>query len=60
MKNVNSASLVRYNANNRGISTGDCVKRAISYAFNKSYNVLLFSQTLGFQESSSSKDMFSQ
>lgn len=38
MKNVNSASLVRYNANNRGISTGDCVKRAISYAFNKSYN----------------------
>ena len=37
MKRVESAELVRYNANSAGNRTGDCVKRAISTAFNRSY-----------------------
>ena len=35
---VNSAELVRYNANNRGASAPDCVKRAISLAFDLPYS----------------------
>lgn len=35
---INSSELVRYNANNRGNNTSDCVKRAMSLGFNMSYN----------------------
>lgn len=35
--NIFSAELTKYNANNRGTSTGDCVKRALSFAFNIPY-----------------------
>lgn len=35
---VTSAEYKRYNANNRGKNSPDCVKRAISLAFNLSYN----------------------
>lgn len=38
MKQINSATLERYNANNRGKSVGDCVKRAISIAFDIPYS----------------------
>lgn len=38
MGRVESADLIRYNANVRGKSVGDCVKRAISLAFDKEYN----------------------
>lgn len=34
---IQSAELIRYNANSAGNSSPDCVKRAISYAFDKSY-----------------------
>lgn len=34
---IKSAALVRYNANTRGTSTGDCTARAISLAFNIDY-----------------------
>jgi len=37
MSKVTSANLLKYNANNAGNSSPDCVKRAISYAFDKSY-----------------------
>lgn len=37
MKQVNSATLEKYNANNRGKSVGDCVKRGISLAFDLPY-----------------------
>jgi len=36
--NIQSSELVRYNANNRGTSTGDCTARAISLAFNIDYS----------------------
>lgn len=36
-KNVMSAELIRYNANSSGRSTGDCVKRALSLAFDIPY-----------------------
>lgn len=36
-KIIYSAEYKRYNANNRGSDVGDCVKRAISMAFNKDY-----------------------
>ena len=35
--NIFSAELTKYNANNRGTSTQDCVKRALSFAFNIPY-----------------------
>ena len=35
---IDSADLVRYNANNRGTRTGDCTARAISLAFNIDYS----------------------
>lgn len=35
--NITSAQLIRYNANSSGRSTGDCVKRALSLAFNVPY-----------------------
>lgn len=35
---INSANLVKYNANTRGKSVGDCVKRSMSLAFDMSYN----------------------
>lgn len=38
MKRVISADLIKYNANSAGHRTSDCVKRAISVAFNKDYN----------------------
>lgn len=38
MKRVESSELVRYNANVRGKNVGDCVKRAISLAFDLPYN----------------------
>lgn len=34
---IDSATLIKYNANTRGTSTGDCTTRAISLAFNKDY-----------------------
>jgi len=34
---VDSATVVKYNANTRGTSTGDCTTRAISLAFNMDY-----------------------
>lgn len=37
-KQIRSAELERYNANSRGNRSADCVKRAISLAFDKSYN----------------------
>ena len=37
MKQVNSATLEKYNANNRGKSVDDCVKRGISLAFDLPY-----------------------
>lgn len=37
-RQIKAAQLVRYNANDRGNSVGDCVKRSMSYAFNMSYN----------------------
>lgn len=37
MKLIDSAELVRYNANTRGTRTGDCSVRSISLAFNKDY-----------------------
>lgn len=37
MKRILSAELLRYNANTAGNRAPDCVKRAISYAFDKSY-----------------------
>lgn len=37
MKIIDSAELVRYNANTRGTRTGDCTVRSISLAFNKDY-----------------------
>ena len=37
MKRVLSANLLKYNANTAGNRSPDCVKRAISYAFDKSY-----------------------
>lgn len=37
-KQILSAELERYNANSRGNRSGDCVKRAISLAFDLSYN----------------------
>lgn len=36
-KTIQSAELVQYNANNRGKSVGDCVKRSISLAFDVPY-----------------------
>ena len=36
-QDIKSANLLRYNANTSGISSPDCVKRGISYAFDKSY-----------------------
>lgn len=38
MRQVKSAELVRYNANNRGTNSPDCVKRAISMAFDLPYS----------------------
>ena len=38
MRRINSADLVKYNANIRGKNVGDCVKRALSLATNSSYN----------------------
>ena len=38
MQYIESAELVRYNANSSGRKTGDCVKRAISLAFDLTYN----------------------
>lgn len=35
---IRSADYVQYNANNRGTRTGDCVKRALSLAFDMSYS----------------------
>lgn len=35
---VNSATLVEYNANDRGKNAPDCVKRAISMAFSIPYS----------------------
>lgn len=40
MKRVQGARLVRYNANSAGNNTGDCVKRALSLAFDMDYNEL--------------------
>lgn len=40
MKRVLCAEYKQYNANNRGISTTDCVKRALSMAFNLDYIVV--------------------
>lgn len=37
-QNVYSAEFIRYNANAAGRSTGDCVKRALSLAFDVPYN----------------------
>ena len=36
--NVTSAEFIRYNANAAGHNTGDCVKRALSLAFDMPYN----------------------
>lgn len=36
--NIESATLVKYNANSRGTRTGDCTARAISLAFNIDYS----------------------
>lgn len=41
MKRVLTATFVKYNMNNRGSFTGDCVARAISLAFNKPYHEVL-------------------
>lgn len=38
MKQIKSAELVQYNANDRGKRVGDCVKRSISLAFGISYS----------------------
>jgi len=38
MSKVQSADLIKYNANTRGSSVGDCTARAISLAFNIDYN----------------------
>lgn len=38
MKFIYSSNYVKYNANSSGNSTGDCVNRAISFAFDKDYN----------------------
>ena len=35
---VNSATVEKYNANNRGKNVGDCVKRAMSLAFDTPYS----------------------
>lgn len=35
---IESAKLVKYNANSRGNNVGDCVKRSMSLAFDMSYN----------------------
>lgn len=40
MKTIESARLIRYNANSAGHNTGDCVKRALSLAFDMDYNDL--------------------
>lgn len=37
MKPIDSADLVKYNANSRGTRTGDCSVRSISLAFDKDY-----------------------
>ena len=36
-RDVVAAELKRYNANNRGTNTTDCVNRSISMAFGKDY-----------------------
>lgn len=36
-KSIESANFLRYNANSSGNASPDCVKRGISYAFDKSY-----------------------
>lgn len=38
MRQVQGAQLVRYNANSAGHNSGDCVKRALSMAFDMDYN----------------------
>lgn len=38
MRDIESATYKRYNANNRGNNSPDCVKRAISMAFDLDYN----------------------
>lgn len=40
MEFVDSATLIKYNANTRGTNTGDCTTRAISLAFNSDYNTI--------------------
>lgn len=40
MKLVNSATWIKYNANNRGNNVGDCVKRGLSIAFDIDYNAV--------------------
>ena len=35
---IRGADYIKYNANNRGKNVGDCVKRALSLAFDMSYN----------------------
>ena len=35
---ISSADYVNYNANSRGNNVGDCVKRALSMAFDMDYN----------------------
>ena len=37
-RKINSAELVKYNANARGNNVGDCVKRSMSLAFGMTYN----------------------
>lgn len=37
LQNITAAELKRYNANNRGTNTSDCVNRSISMAFGKDY-----------------------
>lgn len=37
MEFINSATLIKYNANTRGSNVGDCTTRAISLAFNMDY-----------------------
>lgn len=39
-RHIESADLVRYNANIRGKNVGDCVKRSLSLAFNMDYGQL--------------------
>ena len=40
MKLINAAVFTKYNANNRGNNTGDCVKRSLSIAFDIDYNAV--------------------